>query len=152
MMHEEHGEKDIQKILKRHRSKSQQKVEGRDKDLRYLASGPTASFSDIPDVLFDDILLQFKLNRIEVLVLMYLYRKVWCQPNLYQEYGISPMLSHAEVAQDIHISMDALYPALKKLEDLDFISTIRSGQYFVRRYFQKEYDDLYRQSYGDFDV
>ena len=30
---------------------------------------------------FDQIIGEFRLNRVEILVLMYLYRLVWCKPN-----------------------------------------------------------------------
>ena len=39
-----------------------------------------------------------------------------------------------------------------RLEELGFISTIRSGQYFVRRYFTKENDEKFGQTYDDFEV
>ena len=110
---------------------------------------PTSS--DIPDLFFDKILVQYKLSRIETLVLMYLYRRVWCRPNLYKMYGISQLMSHTEMAKILGVMMSDIYSALKKLEDHDFISTIRSGQYFVRRYFTKLEDDKYSQNYDALD-
>ena len=111
-----------------------------------------ATTSEIPDIFFDEILVDYKLNRLEVLVIMYLYRRVWCRPNLYKEYGISQLMAHSEMATQLKISIDEIYHALRKLEELGFISTIRSGQYFVRRYFTKENDERFAQTYDDFDI
>ncbi len=108
--------------------------------------------SKIPDLFFDEILVDYKLNRIEVLVLMYLYRRVWCRPNLYKEFGISQLMAHTEIAQNLKISIDDIYHSLRKLEELGFIATIRSGQYFVRKYFSRENDEKYGQTYDDFEV
>lgn len=112
----------------------------------------TPTTSKIPDLFFDEILVDYKLNRIEVLVLMYLYRRVWCRPNLYKEFGISQLMAHTEIAQNLKISIDEIYHALRKLESLGFIATIRSGQYFVRKYFSRENDEKYGQTYDDFEV
>jgi len=111
-------------------------------------NGPTTS--EIPDVFFDTILVNFKLSRIDIMVIMYLYRLVWCRPNLYQNYGISQILSHTEIGKNLNLSIDEVYQALRKLESLNFIETIRSGQYFVRRYFSEELDKEYGQNYEDF--
>ena len=45
-----------------------------------------------------------------------------------------------------------IYQALRKVEEYGFISTIRSGQYFVRKYFTKDYDEKFGQTYDDFEV
>ncbi len=111
---------------------------------------PTASTSEIPDLFFDEILVKFKLTRIEVLVLMHLYRQVWCRANLYKTYGFSPVLSHNAISQTLELSIDEIYNALRRLESYGFIETIRSGQYFVRKYFTKENDYKFGQSYDDF--
>lgn len=111
---------------------------------------PTPSTSKIPDIFFDQILVQNKLNRIEVLVLMYIYRQVWCRPNLYKTYGFTQLLSHEEMAQNLSIKMEELQASLRKLESFGFIETIRSGQYFVRKYFTQENDLLYGQYYDNF--
>jgi DNA-binding MarR family transcriptional regulator len=111
-----------------------------------------ATSSEIPDVFFDQILIRHKLKRIEIMVLMYLYRAVWCQPNLYQMYGISQLLSHTEMAKNLGVSIDDVYPSLVRLEEYGFISTVRSGQYFVRKYFTKDNDEIFNQSYDDFDI
>lgn len=139
---------DIHDVLAIHRSRKEptksELIEGKQQ------TNPTTS--KIPDIFFDEILVDFKLNRIEILVLMYLYRRVWCRPNLYKEFGISQLMAHSEMSGHLKISIDEIYHSLRKLEELGFISTIRSGQYFVRRYFTKENDEKFGQSYDDFDV
>ena len=45
-----------------------------------------------------------------------------------------------------------LHKVLKRIEEYAFIQTIRSGQYFVRRYFLPELDELFKQEYDDFDL
>lgn len=129
---------DIKTVLDTHESKDRV-VHANSKDL------PTVS--EIPDLFFDEILVEFKLSRTEILLIMYLYRQVWCKPNMYRRYGISPMLSHEDLAKKLCISRDDVYSALRKLEDLGFIETIRSGQYFVRKYFIQSYDETYGQEY-----
>ena len=106
--------------------------------------------SEIPDLFFDEVLVEYKLNRTEIKVLMYLYRKVWCRPNLYKKYGIGPILSYTDMGQQLKISMDEIYQALRSLESFRFIETIRSGQYFVRKYFSEKNDLLYNVIYDDF--
>ena len=110
------------------------------------------SVSEIPDIFFDQILVDFKLSRSEILLLMYLYRRVWCRPNLHKVYGISPLFSLKEIEQFLKIPMDEVFSGLQKLEGFGFISTIRSGQYFVRKYFTKENDEIFRQTYDDFEL
>lgn len=129
---------DIRSILDSHPEK------GEDSSPNYKNS---PSSSVIPDLFFDEILIQFKLNRIEILTLMFLYRQVWCRPNLYQKYGISPMLSHEEISIRLGMELDDIYNSLRKLESLGFIETIRSGQYFVRKYFTQKNDTEYGQHY-----
>jgi len=139
---------DIHDVLAVHRSKKNpsqsELIEGKEHNLPTL--------SKIPDVFFDEVLVDFKLNRIEVLVLMYLYRRVWCRPNLYKEFGISQLMAHSEMSVHLKISIDDIYHSLRKLEELGFISTIRSGQYFVRRFFTRDNDEKFGQSYDDFDI
>lgn len=134
---------ELRTILKGHRSKHDLEIPAPHNEV------PT--ISEIPDVFFDDILPEYKLTRIEIIVLMYVYRRVWCRPNLYKVYGISQLMSHTEMAQNLRITIDEVYSALKKLENYMLISTIRSGQYFVRRFFTKHLDESYRQAYSDFD-
>ena len=83
---------------------------------------------------------------------MGLYRSVWCRPNLYKAFGISPIFSYKELSQAFKISMDELYQSLRKIEQWGFIETIRPGQYFVRKYFTREIDEKYGQTYDDFEL
>jgi DNA-binding MarR family transcriptional regulator len=140
---------ELHTILADHRSRFPSKDRHREqvgKDV-YL---PTSS--DIPDLFFDQILVDFKLTRIEIMVLMYLYRHVWCRPNLYRIYGISQLLSHTEMSKMLGSSIESIYHALRRLEEYGFIGTVRSGQYFVRKYFTRENDERYAQTYDDFEV
>lgn len=141
---------DLQSILHSHRSKTNQKDtlhEGTDESPKIKAT-----LAEIPDLFFDQVIVDYKLSRIEILVLMYIYRRVWCYPNLHRDYGISPMMSHTEMAKVLHLAIEDVYSALRKLEEHEFIKTIRAGQYFVRRYFTKTNDEELGQSYSDFDV
>ena len=108
--------------------------------------------SEIPDLFFDEVLTHFNLSRIEIVVLMYLYRHVWCRPNLYKEYGISQLFNHGEMAHRLGLSLKDIQKALKQLEAYNFITTIRSGQYFVRKYFSKENDEKFGRFYDDFNL
>ncbi len=141
---------DIQTIIADHRSKT--KANESDFTLKKSDHNNVPTTSEIPDLFFDKVLVDYKLGRIEIMVMMYLYRQVWCRPNLYKEYGISQLMSHTEVAKALGTGLEEIYHALRKLEEHGFISTVRSGQYFVRKYFTKEYDDFYAQSYSDFEI
>lgn len=143
---------ELHSILQMHRSKQRERdplsldidgIGGRRKDW---------ASSSIPDVFFDQILVHMKLSRIEILVFIYIYRKVWIKPNLYKAHGISPIMSYTEMAHHLNVQLDQIYQALKALENLELIETIRAGQYFVRRFFTKEYDELAQQTYDDFDI
>ncbi len=141
---------DLQSILQGHRSKSIQKDvhdKGGDETLKLK---PT--LAEIPDLFFDRIIVDYKLSRIEILVLMYIYRRVWCYPNLHREHGISPMMSHSEMAKTLHLPIEDVYSALRRIEEHEFIKTIRAGQYFVRRYFTKLNDEDLGQTYNDFEI
>ncbi|MFA6235712.1 MAG: hypothetical protein WC635_00185 [Bacteriovorax sp.] len=140
---------DLQSILAEHRSKAKVDTASAKGGGGVLQS-PTAS--EIPDIFFDKIVVDFKLNRIEILVLMYIYRRVWCFPNLHRSHGISQMMSHTEMAKNLGLAIEDVYSALRKLEEYDMIRTIRAGQYFSRRYFSKEMDELFEQSYDDFEI
>lgn len=139
---------DLHSILADHRTRENVPTDAAAISKKYVA--PTAS--EIPDVFFDHILRDYKLSRIETIVLMYLYRKVWCRPNLYKVYGISQLMSHTEMANHLCVGIEEIYPSLRKLEDYGFINTVRSGQYFVRKYFLKDNDELYGQTYDEFEV
>jgi len=137
---------DLHSILASHHSNKKIEKSGP------LESNPTpvATTSEIPDLFFDRILVEYKLNRIETMTLMFLYRSVWCRPNLHRKYGISQILSHSDMASGLNVSIEEIYQAIRKLEALGFIDTIRAGQYFVRKYFTKENDAHYGQVYDDF--
>lgn len=140
---------DLQSILAEHRSKAKGgTTNGKGGD--GVLQVPTAS--EIPDIFFDKVIVDFKLSRIDILVLMYIYRRVWCFANLHKSHGISQMMSHTEMAKNLGLAIEDIYSALRKLEEYDMIRTIRAGQYFSRRYFSKEMDDLFGQSYDDFEV
>ncbi|MBT3982078.1 MAG: helix-turn-helix transcriptional regulator [Bacteriovoracaceae bacterium] len=137
---------DLHSILAEHHAKD--RPGDMDPEREEGKKAPTVS--KIPDLFFDDVLVTCKLGRIEILVFMYLYRLVWCRPNLYKAYGFSQVMSHTEIAKSLAVTIDDVYHSLRKLEDLGFIETIRSGQYFVRKYITKDYDQEYGQGYDDF--
>ena len=140
---------DLQSILAEHRSKK--KVDySHNKSGAGVPNIPT--FSEIPDIFFDKIIVDYKLSRIEILVLMYIYRRVWCFPNLHRSHGISQLMSHTEMAKNLNVVIEDVYLALRKLEEYDMIRTIRAGQYFSRRFFSKSMDELYDQTYDDFEL
>ena len=138
---------DLRTILSSHHSKN---GKSNSNPINSTGDETKATTSEIPDLFFDEILLKFKMTRIEILMLMYLYRTTWCRPNLYKKYGIAPMIFHQEIAELLDINMDLLHQTLVKLENFGFIETIRSGQYFVRKYFTEENDRKYGQSYDNF--
>lgn len=140
---------DLQSILAEHRSK---KKESNSNDLGGGGTLQAPSASEIPDIFFDKIIVDFKLNRIEILVLMYIYRRVWCFPNLHRSHGISQLMSHTEMAKNLSLAIEDIYSALRKLEEYDMIRTIRAGQYFSRRFFSKEMDEAFSQNYDDFEL
>ena len=127
---------DIRSVLATHHGKPE-RIENPTDDVNVLTT------AEIPDIFFDKVLTSLKLNRIEILVLVYFYRRVYCRPNLHETYGLTPLLSHKAMSDELNISLDDLYHGLRKLEEFDLIETIRSGQYFIRKYFTKENDSLY---------
>lgn len=140
---------DIRSILSQFHSKKKTK----NSDVQKSGEdGPTteASLSAIPDLFFDDILHRYKLTRPEITLLMFLYRQVWSRPNLYKSHGIGPLNSYVEMAQLLHFSQEELSQYLRSLENYGFIETVRSGQYFVRKYFTEELDNKYGQDYDQF--
>lgn len=108
------------------------------------------TFSEIPDLFFDHILQEYKLNRLDIQVLLFLYRQVWCFPNLYKKFGIGQLNNLKEVSEHFSTDFNSLQNSLQKLESYQFISTIRLGQYFVRRFFTPEWDFHFAQNYDDF--
>lgn len=141
---------DIRSILSKFHSKKKTKSAS---DVQRSGEGgkiTDASLSAIPDLFFDDILHRYKLTRSEITLLMFLYRQVWSRPNLYKSYGIGPLNSYVEMAQLLHFSQEELSQHLRALEKYGFIETVRSGQYFVRKYFTEELDNKYGQDYDQF--
>jgi predicted transcriptional regulator len=138
---------DIRAILSQFHSKKR-KVN----DIQKSSLGPFTPpvASEIPDLFFDVVLLKFKLNRYEIVVLMHLYRQVWCRANLYKSHGIGPINSLAELSQVLQLSIEELHHHIRSLENYGFIETVRSGQYFVRKYFTEDLDQAYGQNYNDF--
>lgn len=136
---------DLRSILSSHNNK-----DGKKSAVKTAQGEPQASVSEIPDLFFDEILIRHKLTRIEILVMMYLYRVTWCRANLHREYGITPMISHKDLSARLEIDNVDLFKTLKRLEDFKFIEVIRSGQYFVRKYFTEENDRKYGQTYDNF--
>lgn len=138
---------DIRSVLSQFNSKKK-----REHDLQKSGKAPSsvASSSEIPDVFFDVILQKFKLNRHEITLLMYLYRQVWCRPNLYKSHGIGPLNSYADLSAFLGVSVEELGTNLRVLENYGFIETVRSGQYFVRKYFTEALDLEFGQNYDEF--
>ncbi len=139
---------DIRAILSQFHSRKQRK----DSEVQKSVLGPVDSpvASEIPDIFFDDVLQKHKLNRHEITLLMFLYRQVWCRANLYKSHGIGPMNSLAELSTTLNLSIEDLHHHLRSLANYGFIETVRSGQYFVRKYFTEELDRKYGQNYNDF--
>jgi DNA-binding transcriptional ArsR family regulator len=140
---------DIHSVLALHKKKDSQYSED---DQGIGGKSVIASYSEIPDIFFDSILLKLKLNRLEIMTLMYLYRRVYNRSNLYYKHGISQLLSHTDMVKSLAGTLEEVHHALRKLEELGLITTIRMGQYFVRKYFTKEYDDLFSVTYDDFEA
>lgn len=114
--------------------------------------GHAPVLSEIPDLFFDEILIEYKLGRVETMVLMFLYRMIWCHANLYRVHGISPLMAYGKMAENLKLPLEELQNTLVKLEGQALIETIRPGQYFVRRFFTAKNDAKYEQSYDDFNV
>jgi DNA-binding MarR family transcriptional regulator len=138
---------DIRLVLSQFRSK---RKESKNLDKSGVGPEALASSSEIPDVFFDEVLQHFKLTRPEILVLMFLYRQVWCHPNLYRAHGIGPLNSYAELSKTLHLPHEDLMNYLRSLERYGFIETVRSGQYFVRKFFTEELDLKFGQNYNEF--
>ena len=139
---------DIKSVLSQFNSRTKT----RNESIQKAETGPfsTPSFAEIPDVFFDDVLLKFKLNRHEITLLMYLYRQVWCKPNLYKSHGIGPLNSYAELSNRLGITNEELGTCVRNLENFGLLETVRSGQYFIRKYFTEHLDIEYGQNYDEF--
>lgn len=138
---------DIRSVLSQYHSKKK-----RGEDVQKSNVGPydRPVISEIPDVFFDDILLHFKLSRAEISLLMLLYRQIWCRPNLYRPYGIGPLNSYNDMSTALGCNNEELGHHLRSLENYGLIETIRSGQYFVRKFFTENLDVKYGQHYDEF--
>ncbi len=139
---------DIHSVLADHKKKI---VSSEEENKSHDAENPTSEYVQIPDLFFDKIVVEYKLSRHDILVLMYIYRRVWCYPNVHKKHGISPMMSHSEMSKTLALNIEEVYFSLRKLEEFDFIKTVRAGQYFARKYFTKELDNHFEFSYDDFD-
>jgi hypothetical protein len=134
---------DIRSIL----TKIPAKLKSESKDQLQFQSNELPTSSEIPDVFFDEVLIYFKLNRQEINVLMYLYRYIWCKPNLYRSHGIGPIHSYQEMARHLHLSQEETIQVIRHLESLGLIQTVRAGQYFVRKYFTEQLDQRFNHIY-----
>jgi hypothetical protein len=139
---------DIRSVLSQFHSKK--KKDGASVSKSEVGPQDLPQTSEIPDIFFDVILQKFKLTRSEITLLMYLYRQVWCRPNLYKAHGIGPLNSYADLSTALHLSTEELGHHLRTLENYGFMETVRSGQYFVRRFFTEELDGQFGQHYDDF--
>lgn len=138
---------DIRSVLSQFHSKKKREHSAGTSGVR---QSDTPSSSDIPDLFFDVILKKFKLNRHEITLLMFLYRQVWCRPNLYKSHGIGPLNSYNDLCTFLGTTLDQLGTDIRVLENYGLIETVRSGQYFVRKYFTEELDHQYGQNYDEF--
>ncbi|MCO4753409.1 MAG: hypothetical protein KC478_02950 [Bacteriovoracaceae bacterium] len=135
---------DLRSILSSHHNKSKAHA------TKEPVEDAKASASVIPDLFFDEILIQYKLSRIEIILMMHLYRLTWCRPNLHKKYGIAPIISYKDSSESMGVTVEIFQQTLRRLESFGFIETIRAGQYFVRKYFTEENDKKYGQSYDNF--
>jgi DNA-binding MarR family transcriptional regulator len=143
---------DLQSILETYKHRKDSSTAEETSAIRVNKSSSTTESVDIFDLFFDQVLVHYKLSRIDILVLIYIYRRVWLRPNLYRTHGISPILSYTDLAKVLNVEIDNIYNSLKTLENMGLIETIRSGQYFVRRFFTAELDKIAHQTYDDFEV
>jgi len=139
---------DIRSVLSQFKAKKAEK----EKAPENSGTGPdkSPSTSEIPDVFFDIILRDYKLGRHEISLFMLLYRQIWCKPNLYKSHGIGPLNSYATLCAVLGVTMEQLGTDLRSLEHYGLIETIRSGQYFIRKYFTEKLDAQFGQNYDEF--
>lgn len=135
---------DIRSLLSLYRARSGKEAP----DAPRVAVAPELpTLSEIPDVFFDEILPQVKLSRIETVLLLLLYRQVWCRPNLYRSHGIGPLNSYTELSRLLNTGQEEVIQGLRSLETQGLIQSIRAGQYFVRKFFTEQNDMKYGQHY-----
>lgn len=139
---------DIRSVLSQFHAKKKRDPE----EVQKSVVGPSgqALTSEIPDIFFDVVLQQYKLTRTEITLLMFLYRQIWCRPNLYKSHGIGPLNSYMELSQNLGITHEELGNHLRILENFGLIETVRSGQYFVRKFFTEALDHQFGQNYDEF--
>ena len=147
VINKEEAMEDIRSVLSQFNSKKKRSTDTQ-KSLPDPVEVP--SCSEIPDIFFDVVLQKFKLNRQEIMLLMYVYRQVWCRPNLYKSHGIGPINSYVDLSAALHITVEELGNYLRVLENFHLIETVRSGQYFVRKYFTEALDAQFGQNYDEF--
>jgi len=107
-----------------------------------------ATYSEIPDLFFDVILRDYKLNRHEITLFLFLYRQIWCRPSPYKEHGIGPLNSYSDIALKMGLSTDEVVTTVKNLEKYGLLESVRVGQYFIRKFITQEYDEIYGQTYA----
>lgn len=142
---------DIHSILADYHTKTKASDKSEDQTDFSHKRTPENLLIEVPDVFFDEVIVEYKLSRIEIVVLMYIYRRVWCYPNIHKVHGISPMMSHSQMSKTLNLTIEEVYSSLRKLEELEFIKTIRAGQYFSRKYFTPKLDEHFHQTYDDFE-
>ncbi len=138
---------DIRSVLSQFNAK---KKSSESTDRSGVGPSEVPSSSEIPDVFFDVVLKNTRLNRNEISLLMYLYRQVWCRPNLYRSHGIGPLNSYSNLSHHLGVSIEQLGTDIRTLEQYGLLETVRSGQYFVRKYFTEALDLQYGQNYDEF--
>ena len=138
---------ELHSILAHHHGKGRTSSKG---GVRPDQAHKIPTHSDIPDLLFDEILVENKMARGEIMVLIFIYRQVWCRPNFFKTYGYSPVMSYEDMAKKIGLGLDELFSAIRRLESLKLIETIRAGQYFIRKYLTEDRDTEYGIGYDDF--
>lgn len=138
---------DIRSVLSQFRTKKKDSPDVQKSGLKPIK---TPMNSEIPDVFFDIILKEYKLTRQEIVLLMYLYRQIWCRPNLYKSHGIGPLNSYSELSTVLGLTTEELGSYLRVLENYGLLETVRSGQYFIRKYFTEDLDRQFGQNYDEF--
>lgn len=141
---------DIRSVLTQFQTKKKRTDQTPQVQKSAVGPGQLASSSEIPDVFFDVVIQKFRLNRLDIAVLMFLYRQVWCRPNLYKSHGIGPLNSYAEMSLSLGVHHEELTQHIRALETFGLVETVRAGQYFVRKYFTEELDAEFGQNYDEF--
>lgn len=136
---------DIHTILNDYRNK-------KDNHVKKTGEIQLAPMIELPELFFDEVLTNHKFTRSDILVLFFLYRQVWIKPNVYKLHGVSPIVSHTEISKAMKLGLEEIYHSLRNLEESGFIEVFRTGQYFVRKYFTKELDLEYGQTYDNFEL